>query len=495
MNYQPTWESVAQHPLPKWYDDAKLGIFVHWGLYSVPAWAPTGYSAMEEMRGLVPPGKSFGDVPDGAFYFNNLEIPDSATRRYHDQTYGANFSYHDFVPMFQGASARFDPDALAEIFAKVGARYVVLTTKHHEGFLMWRSQFPNPIMPQYMARRDLLLELTTAVRKRNMRMGVYYSGGLDWTFNPGPITDLVDTALAIPQSPEYVAYVTKHYRELIEKFEPAVLWNDIAMPREANLPALFADYYNAVPEGVVDERWGQFNLGPLTDLLKWKPLEHLVNRYAQHAFHGGSPPTSLPFSDFTTPEYTEYSTTVAKKWEATRAIGHSFGFNRNEQPSDYLTVPELVHSFVDIVSKNGNLLLNVGPNADGSLPEIERTRLLGLGKWLSVHGEAIFETRPWTRAEGKASTGNSALDVRFTQKGETLYATILGTPTANTLTLKNLHVGDDARVQLLGDATALAYAIQGSDLVITLPNEFPAEGTLGAAFSIAITPQAMNIAA
>lgn len=493
MTYQPTWDSLAQHPLPKWYDDAKLGIFVHWGLYSVPAWAPTGYSAMQEMRGLVPAGRSFGDVPDGAFYFDNLEIANSETRRYHNQTYGAQFSYHNFVPTFQQMSARFDPDALAELLSGVGARYVVLTTKHHEGFLMWRSQHPNPFLPQYMAQRDLLAELTTAVRKRNMRMGVYYSGGLDWTFNPGPITDLVDTALAIPQTPEYVAYCTQQYYELMERFEPSVLWNDIAMPRDADLPALFARYYNTVPDGVVDERWGQFNLGPLAELLKWKPLEHFVNRYAQHAFHGGSPPTSLPFSDFTTPEYTAYSTIVAKKWEATRAIGHSFGYNRNEQPSDYLTVPELVHSFVDIVSKNGNLLLNVGPTADGAIPEIERARLVGLGDWLSVHGDAIFDTRPWVRAEGKAHTANTALDVRFTQKGETLYATLLGVPSANTLVLGGLQLAEHATVQLLGNAAPLTYQSKDSNVVITLPDDVPNATKSGGALSIAVTPRPANV--
>lgn len=360
---------------------------------------------------------------------------------------------------------------------------------------MWRSQHPNPFHAQYMAERDLLDELTTAVRKRKLRMGVYYSGGLDWTFNPGPLTDLVDTALAIPQAPEYVNYVTQHYQELIERFEPAVLWNDIAMPHDADLPALFAAYYNRVPDGVVDERWGQFNLGPLAELLKWKPLEHLVNRYAQHAFHGGSPPTSLPFSDFTTPEYTEYNTIVTKKWEATRAIGHSFGYNRNEQPSDYLTVPELVSSFVDIVSKNGNLLLNVGPNADGTLPEIERARLVGLGEWLAVHGDAIFETRPWVRAEGKARAGNSELDVRFTHKGETLYATVLGIPTTSTLVIEGVRIAEGAQIHLLGNSTPLAHTSQNDNLVITLAADFSDAAKQGEAFSIAITQQTASVSA
>jgi alpha-L-fucosidase len=474
MTYQPTWESVSTHALPKWYDDAKLGIFVHWGVYSVPAWAPTGYSAMEVMRGNVDPKKFASDVPDGAFYFNNLEIPDSQTRAYHDKTYGANFAYDDFVPQFNQQLALWQPDDMATLFKQAGARYVVLTTKHHEGFLMWHAQTRNPFKPQFMAQRDVLDELSRAVRAENVRFGVYYSGGLDWTFNPGPIRDLADTSRTMPQSQQYADYVTAQFRELIARYEPAVLWNDIGMPVKADLPALFAEYYNRVPDGVVDERYGQFDLGALKSVIAIPPFNRWFDKLAQSEFHDGAPPTTSKHSDFITPEYAEFKTTVAKKWEATRGIGHSFGYNRNESDADYMTLPELTHFFVDIVSKNGNLLLNVGPMADGTIPTIQRARLQGLGEWLNVNGRAIFETRPWTQAEGVAHSAQGDTPMRFTKNGDAVFATLLGIPSATEISLSGVDARAVQNVKLLGQDAPLAWRIENDALVVTMPNELPA---------------------
>lgn len=486
MSYQPTWESVSEHPLPQWYSDAKFGIFVHWGVYSVPAWAPIGYSAMQAMRGAREPGQSAGDVPDGAFYFNNLEIPDSQTRAYHDTTYGATFAYDQFVPRFNEAIRHWDPHAMAELFARVCARYVVLTTKHHEGFLMWRSAHANPFKPQYMAERDLVQELASAVRAQKIKMGVYYSGGLDWTFNPGPIRDFADTALAMPQSEAYVAYITAQFRELIERFEPAVLWNDIGMPVKANLPALFAAYYNRVPDGVVDERYGQFDLGVLRGLVRTPPFNRMFDDLTRREFHGGAPPTTVRHADFITPEYAEFKTTLPNKWEATRAIGHSFGYNRNEADTDYLSVPALVSFLVDVVSKNGNLLLNVGPAADGSIPEIQTARLQGLGDWLAVNGEAIFETTPWTRAEGICRADGENLAVRFTRKQDTVYATVLGVPPRSPIRLLDWSGNAANKLSLVGSAAPLEWTVEGSDLVVTMPRELPAASVAGNAVSLRI---------
>lgn len=474
MTFQPTWDSVSTHALPKWYDDAKLGIFVHWGVYSVPAWAPTGYSAMEAMRGNVDPKKSAGDVPDGAFYFNNLEIPNSQTRAYHDKTYGDNFRYDDFVPQFNRSLARWQPEEMAALFGQAGARYVVLTTKHHEGFLMWHSQHRNPFKPEFMAQRDVLSELSRAVRAQNLRSGIYYSGGLDWTFNPGPIRDLADTSRTMPQSEEYVAYVTAHFRELIALYEPAVLWNDIGMPVKADLPALFAGYYNRVPDGVVDERYGQFDLGLLRSVIKIPLFGKLFDKLAQSEFHDGAPPTTVKHSDFITPEYAEFKNIVAKKWEATRGIGHSFGYNRNEVDADYLTLPELVHFFVDVVSKNGNLLLNVGPMADGTIPEIQRARLVGLGEWLNVNGRAIFETRPWTRAEGICRSAQGETPVRFTKKADAVFATLLGIPSGTEIVLSDVDANAVRNVKLLGQDAPLAWRVENDALVVAMPNGMPA---------------------
>ena len=181
---------------------------------------------------------------------------------------------------------------------------------------------------------------------------------------------------------------------------------------------------------------------------------------------GASFPASGHF-DFRTPEYTSFDKITSHKWEATRGIGYSFGFNRNEGAEHCLSVEELVRSFVDIVSKNGNLLLNVGPMADGTIPALQRERLLGLGQWMDVNGEAIAGTRPWRRAEGRSSEG---IDVRFTQGGDALYAILLDKPQGTQIVFESLHATAGCSVTLLGDGRPLVWKQQGEHLAITLPD-------------------------
>lgn len=438
--YQPTAQSVAQHEVPAWFRDAKLGIFVHWGAYSVPGWASLTGELDEVLEEHGWP-YWFANNPYAEWYANSMNIEGSATQRHHLATYGADFAYEDFVPRFNQATQAWNPDAWAALFREAGARYVVLTTKHHDGFLLWPSKTPNPSRGSaHSARRDLVGELTEAVRAEGMRMGLYYSGGLDWTFNDQVITDF-DTLLgAINQSEAYEAYATAHWLELIDRYQPSILWNDLGYPTSGDLNALFAHYYNTVPDGLVNDRFD------------------LSEDSALHA-------------DFTTPEYAVSDDIQEAKWESTRGIGFSFGFNRNEDASSFLSVDELVDSFVDIVSKNGNLLLNVGPKANGEVPQGQRERLMGLGQWLRVNGEAIYGSRPWRRAEGRASgeDGAGGLEVRFTQKDGALYAVLLDTPTAERLTLNNLRLLTGATVSLLGHQGNLAWEQAGENVSITLP--------------------------
>jgi alpha-L-fucosidase len=439
MSYAPTFESVSQHPLPAWYDDAKLGIFIHWGLYSVPGWAPTTGTPWDVInkQGWA---AWFAQNAYAEWYLNTLRIPGSATAQYHARTYGVDFPYDGFVPLFNQAIERWDPDRFAGFMQESGARYVVLTTKHHDGFTLWPSRHPNPFKPDYHAARDIVGELSAAVRAKGMRMGLYYSGGLDWTFTQEPITDIAALNGTIPETPEYVAYTDAHWRELIERYEPAVLWNDIGYPAAANINALFADYYGRIPDGVVNDRFVRANLQER--------------------------PAGDPHCDFTTPEYQVYNQITPKKWESCRGIGFSFGYNRNEGPLQMISREELVCSLVDIVSKNGNLLLNIGPTADGSIPHIQYRRLAALGEWLAVNGEAIYGTRPWVVAEGATAEG---LGVRFTRKGESLYATLLGTPAQNEVVLQGLRLTDQAEVHLLGNSQALSWLAHEGQLVVTLP--------------------------
>jgi alpha-L-fucosidase len=401
--YVATVESLRKHPLPEWYADAKLGIFIHWGLYSVPGWA-------------VPTPPNAG----------------SPTQKYHKQNYGPNYDYYNFADTFNKEIQRWNPEAWARVFELTGAKYVVLTTKHHEGFTLWPSEVPNPTLPanRQHASRDLVGELKTAVESHGMRMGVYYSGGYDWTFEPGPIRNWRQAKSVEPQSEEYGKYVDAQMRELIQKYKPAVLWNDINYPKSGHPLEIIAEYYNTMPDGVVDDRFG------------------------------------LGFADFKSPEYETLTDISEKKWEECRGLGRSFGYNRVEGEKETIKKDELICLFVDIVSKNGNLLLDIGPQADGTIPGVQFERLLALGKWMDINKEAIYATRPWTRAEGETKDG---LAVRFTQTGGAVYAVLLGEPKGQTVVIKGITAKEGAKLTLLGAGGMLDWKQQKDGLEVQLP--------------------------
>ncbi|MCG8652088.1 MAG: alpha-L-fucosidase, partial [Pirellulales bacterium] len=235
--YEPNWASLQQHQAPEWFHDAKLGIFIHWGLYSVPAWA----TPLGEL-GKIDWDVWFKNNPYAEWYMNSLRIDGSPTQEHHFKTHGREFDYMDFAPMFNEAIQSWDPAAMAGVFSDVGARYVVLTTKHHDGFTLWPSDIENPNRPadRQGATRDIAGELTHAVRNTGMKMGFYYSGGLDWSFNPEPIDTMQEVRGTIIHTDEYAQYADAHWRELIEKYEPTILWNDIGHPRQSELAEIVA---------------------------------------------------------------------------------------------------------------------------------------------------------------------------------------------------------------------------------------------------------------
>ena len=194
MSYQPTWESVSQHPVPGWFDDAKLGIFLHWGLYSVPGWAPQVPDIQQMLREQGPNGM-LRNNPYAEWYLNTMRIQGSPTWEHHRQTYGPDFPYDGFASIFNEHSSQADLDALAEVCVSAGAQYVVLTTKHHDGFTLWPSALAHPTKGHYHAQRDLVGDLTAAVRSKGLRMGLYYSGGYDWPFNNALLANAGDVAL------------------------------------------------------------------------------------------------------------------------------------------------------------------------------------------------------------------------------------------------------------------------------------------------------------
>jgi alpha-L-fucosidase len=430
QRYEASWPSLETHSIPRWFADAKLGIFIHWGLYSVPAWAPpTGE------LGKVDWSKWFANNPYAEWYLNTLRITDSPTYKHHVETYGKDFDYYRFAETFNERNQSWHPDEWASIFQKTGARYVVLTTKHHDGFRLWHSKVANPHMAaeKITAKRDLVGELTSAVRSKGMRMGLYYSGGLDWTFTSAPITSLKDLQERVPQSTEYARYADAHWRELLEHYQPAVMWNDINYPKAGEIPQLFSEYYNTVPDGVINNRFG------------------------------------VPFSDFTTPEYAKYDSITKKKWEACRGLGFSFGYNQVEGPQQVIAPEKLIALFVDIVSNNGNLLLNIGPKPDGTISDIQLDRLNKLGNWLDRNGEGIFGSRPWTRAAAKAPDGT---DIRFTQKDNSLYVFVLNPQASGRATIPGIRLAPNTKVSILGSSAPVSLGQIGTDSVLQMPNAF-----------------------
>jgi alpha-L-fucosidase len=481
MTYLATLESLRQHPVPDWYHDAKLGIFVHWTPSSIPAFAPpTGkLPDVVKKHGW---NYWFRHNPYAEWYANTLKITGSPTQEYHASRFGKDFPYTKFAEMFNTEVVNWQPSVWADWFAGLGARYVVMVTKHHDGFTLWQSRHPNPHLPTQQARRDLVGDLTDAVRARGMKMGLYYSGGLDWTFSSAPIRGAMDMLNSIPNTPDYATYADAQVRELIDRYQPSVLWGDIGYPKKSRIYDLLAHYYNTIPDSVVNDRWNPtqfptfFNLPGIRQGMDW-----LTSRLI-----GGSSVAPSGHWDFRTPEYTSYPEAKPFKWEATRGIGYSFAYNQAETRADMLTGRDLIHSFVDIVSKNGNLLINVGPKADGTIPESQRKPLDELGAWLKINGEALFDTRPWTTAE---YTAPNQITMRFTQKEDALYVIVLAQP-REPLYLP-LHAAPGMTlVTLLGQDAPLAWEQQGAVMTITLPKALPD----APAYSFKISPKPAFVA-
>lgn len=479
--------SFDARTVPQWFEDAKYGIFIHWGLYSVPGWAPLE-ADIQELVATRGPAYWLKHNPYAEWYQNTIQIAGSPSQRHHLETYGPDFRYDDFKPMFNDAARQFDPALWADLFVRAHARYVVLTTKHHDGFTLWPSRHSNPHKDSWHADRDLVGDLTTAVRDRDLKMGLYYSGGYDWTFNPAPITDFAGMAGSLVQTDEYTRYANDHVRELVDRYQPSVLWNDIGYPPQADLAELFAYYYTRVPDGVINDRWAQLRLpaggGTRPLLMRGLSLASAVWKYLPDRVKVLDFPTGFHY-DFRTPEYAQYDAIKPYKWESTRGVGHSFGNNRLEGPDEMLSLAGLARSFADLVSKNGNLLLGIGPYPDGTIPELQAKLLADFGGWLDVTGEAYFGTRPWVRAETTATDGTQ---VRFTQSDDAVYATLLQAPGERRIGIPGVSGGPDTKVELLGGGV-LEHKHTDDRIVVTVPDALD----VWPAYALKITPKPRGI--
>ncbi|WP_430968794.1 alpha-L-fucosidase [Spongiimicrobium sp. 2-473A-2-J] len=401
QTYQNSWEALDARPIPTWFEDAKFGIFIHWGVYSVPAWRklePGLYASYAEW-----------------YYAKVMYNPDNGGVAFHRKNYGEDFEYRDFAPLFK--AELFHPEAWANLFKKSGAKYVVLTSKHHDGYCLWPTKSPykkNWNAMDIGPKRDLLGELSTAVKSAGLKMGLYYSiieWESSWThrtasgyYLPKKIVD----RHKIPED-EYVdRHLMPQLKELVETYEPSLIFSD-------------------------GGEWdGKEEYWKTKEFLSWlyseSPVKNEVvvnDRFAKNmpGNHG----------DYFSSEYKDVDESrLDHPWEESRGIGGSYGFNRAEGIEDYNSSEELIHELIDIVSRGGNLLLNVGPTADGRIPVIMQERLKDIGSWLKVNGEGIYETRKMavdiqkrTREAVYFTRKTNALFCIFTQWKDTIQVSLL----------------------------------------------------------------------
>lgn len=381
--YTGTWESVKQHQVPEWYEDCKFGIFIHWGIYSVPAYAPRTWEL-----GEVPTDEEwFCNNPYAEWYYNSINVGRGPSYEHHVEKYGKDFKYEDFIPMWKAEN--WNPRQWADIFKKAGAQYVVLTTKHHDGFCLYPSDYTDFNVTQMGPKKDITGELTEAVREAGLRMGLYYSGLIDWQFANDPIFVEEENFTNACPTFAYADYSYNQMKELIDKYKPSVLWNDIGWPKQSEhaMPYLLAHYYNTVEDGVVNDRFNGL------------------------------------YHDYVTKEYRAGKADRTEKWEMCRGMGLSFGYNENEGDDQLISLPDLIHLLVATVANNGNLLLNIGPKADGTIPREQEKRLLALGEWLEINGEGIYGTR-CSKRESKYNEDGT--EFHFTKKGTDLYVFVDG---------------------------------------------------------------------
>lgn len=465
--FKASWESLQQYSVPDWYQDAKFGIFIHWGLYSVPA---------------------FGNE----WYARNMYLQGSEEFKHHIETYGAHttFGYKDFIPMFKAEN--YDPQQWAQLFKAAGARYVVPVAEHHDGFAMYDSALSNWTAAKMGPKRDLIGELAVAIRQQGLIFGLsnhraehwwFMNGGMDFDSDVqdeqyrdfyGPATRGPRDWIVEPEAwhnrawepnPDE-AYLTDWLArncELVDKYQPQLVWFDWWIEQDAFVPYLqkFAAYY--YNQGV---QWGR----------------GVAINYKLSAFPEGAAVFDV--------ERGQLAGMRRLFWQTDTAVSkNSWGYVKNQH---YKTVDDIVDDLVDIVSKNGTLLLNIGPRPDGSIPEPEEELLLGVGKWLALNGEAIYGTRPWkifgegptqvkegqfTDTQRAAFTGQ---DIRFTTKGDTLYAIALAWPD-DPLTIQGLGysaelwLGEIADVQLLGHPHKLTWQRNADALTIYLPTQPPCQ--------------------
>jgi len=459
--FTPDLDSLNKYEVPEWYRDAKFGIFLHWGIFSVPAYGTADYgSFMYQPYNVVDP--SLRDAIYGTIF------------DYHRQNYGDQgvFGYKDFIPNF--TAKKWDPNQWADFFKECGARYVVEVATYHDGFAMYDTSFSKWNAAKMGPKRNVAVELAKAVRNQGLKFGVssHYAWHWRWyTFKSE--FDTMDPANVglygvphnnrqwPPQDPSFDDDEFWRTIEMIELIKPDILWFDagIERPSYASYRAkIAADYYNRAHD------WGK----------------DVVLCYKGDAF----PPKAavLDLEQSVMPEIRR------QPWQTDTSPQQNWGYKKDDpyRGSDgvYRGPEWCIHQLVDVVSKNGCLLLNIGPRSDGTIPDVARDTFLEVGNWLKVNGEAIYATRPYqVFGEGPDLTGkyhtDAAVSVRYTQSKDhkILYAIAMDWPKTNAqLALKLINItqaSPNASVTLLGDTNKLNYFIHDGHITINLPKLQP----------------------
>lgn len=369
MTQKSTPNIHRQNP-PDWFKQSDFGIFIHWNMTSIPAFAPVDVPDYNKMALQYPPAYMFSHIPYADWYLNSIRIDGGPAQKYHSEHYGDK-KYEDFAPAFKERAKAVDVEHWADLFCRAGAKYVVAVTKHHDGFVMYDTKVKNPNLGDYNVGFDYIGALSKACRARGLRFGVYYSSLLDWTFTEKPITSISGLFLDNDNSRRYRDYCYDHWIELIDRYSPDVLWSDIGYPADKRLPELFAYYYSKVPEGVVNDRWSQWP--------NWlrNPLgKHFVDSVAAKQLKkGGDELLDAQFYDYRTIEYTSNWKENGIWFEMCRGMDKSFGFNQFSRPEDYIKTSEVRDIIADIYPKKGRLLLNVGPDSYGVIPSYQENIL------------------------------------------------------------------------------------------------------------------------
>ncbi|KAG7465729.1 hypothetical protein MATL_G00156520 [Megalops atlanticus] len=413
--YEPTWESIDSRPLPAWFDQAKFGIFVHWGVFSVPSFGSEWFW----------------------WYWKGQKM--KAYVDFMERNYPPEFQYQDFAPQF--TAEFFDAKQWAEIFAASGAKYVVLTTKHHEGFTLWGSKYSwNWNAVDVGPKRDLVGEVADALRAQgDLRLGLYHSL-FEW-FHP---LFLQDAANVFTTNQFPTAKTLPELYEIVTKYKPEVLWSDgdgNAPDKYWNSTGFLAWLYNDSPVRdtvVTNDRWG----------------------YGSICKHGGY----YTCSDRYNPGHL-----LPHKWENCMTIDQkSWGYRRDAELKDYLTIEQLLATLVETVSCGGNLLMNVGPTHDGRIAPIFEERLRQVGQWLGVNGEAIYNSSAW-RAQNDSTT--PGIWYTWKPKENAIYAVFLQWPSSGYVALNEPVVSQQKTVvALLGYSKPLDWQpLKPTGLKVSLP--------------------------